>query len=118
MRDRVYVYLDGTYLGTLDRQHKIRQMPVTARQGQVLTLFVESQGRVSFGPDIRDSKGLVGPVMLGGRTLNNWVHKPLGNLMPWPNTDVTEEVSGGNVTTAKGEMTWYHGSYNVTTPQA
>jgi hypothetical protein len=40
-----------------------------ASAGQRLHLVVESQGRVCFGPDLADSKGILGNVTLGARYL-------------------------------------------------
>jgi len=113
INDRAYVYLDQRFQGILDRQQKITQLPLTARQGQLLTLVVESMGRVCFGPNIRDSKGLVGPVKIGSKTLTGWKQTPV-HLKPGDGQSI---LGNTLVATDKGAMTWYAGSYNVTTPK-
>ena len=56
VHDRAYIYLDSRFLGVLDRQANITQLPLTATAGQELMFVTESMGRVDFGPLLKDSK--------------------------------------------------------------
>jgi beta-galactosidase len=47
-------------------------MPLRVFMGDKLQILVENQGRVGYGPDIKDFKGLVSGVTLAGRTLATW----------------------------------------------
>ena len=47
-------------------------MPLTIDPGDKLQVFVENQGRVGYGPNARDFKGLVSNVTLNGKVISNW----------------------------------------------
>ncbi len=76
VRDRVQVFLDGDPIGVLSREQHESSLLVPAGRG-VLSLLVEDQGRVSYGPLIGETKGLIGPVTLGGAELRRWTVTPL-----------------------------------------
>ena len=40
--------------------------------GQTLSIVVENQGRICYGPELADRKGILGNVTLGGRILTGW----------------------------------------------
>ena len=46
-------------------------MPERAQAAQ-LDILVEPMGRVNFGPEMADRKGLIAPVKLGGEVLKGW----------------------------------------------
>jgi beta-galactosidase len=72
VRDRVTVFLDGTRLGTLFREHHDVSLVVPAHAaGARVELLVEDAGRVNYGPRLGEPKGLVGPVLLDGRPLQD-----------------------------------------------
>lgn len=56
VHDRGYVYVDGVYVGTVDRQQEIYTLPISAKINSSLAIIVESQGRICFGEDINDFK--------------------------------------------------------------
>ncbi|MDY5673715.1 MAG: beta-galactosidase [Bacteroidaceae bacterium] len=79
--DFVQVFVDGKYIGKIDRVKNERSLPLPAtKRGQQLTLLVEAMGRINFGRAIKDFKGLIGDVTLTGRVdddevtwnLKNW----------------------------------------------
>ena len=79
--DFVQVFVDGKYIGKIDRVKNERSLPLPAtKRGQQLTLLVEAMGRINFGRAIKDFKGLTGDVTLTGRVdddevtwnLKNW----------------------------------------------
>ncbi|MCK0116441.1 beta-galactosidase [Isoptericola sp. S6320L] len=76
VRDRALVALDGEPLGLLDRTTHTTSLPLPARTGE-LTLLVEDQGRVNYGPRIGEPKGLIGPVRTAARELTGWDVTPL-----------------------------------------
>lgn len=71
VRDRAVVLVDGEQVGVLDRASHTFTVPLPARAGE-LTLLVEDQGRVNYGPRIGEPKGLIGPVRTAVRTLDEW----------------------------------------------
>jgi beta-galactosidase len=71
VRDRAYVFLDGTPIGVLDRERHDRALMVPRGRGR-LEIVVEDQGRVNYGQRIGEPKGLIGPVHLGSAELTDW----------------------------------------------
>jgi beta-galactosidase len=76
VRDRAQVFLNGTKLGVLSRDHHEKAITLPAGGGSV-SLLVEDLGRVDFGPRIGEPKGLMGPARLDGREVNRWGVLPL-----------------------------------------
>ncbi|MEV6397721.1 beta-galactosidase family protein [Streptomyces sp. NPDC051907] len=78
VRDRAQVFLDGQPVGVLEREsHEHALAFRVPRAGSVLSLLVENQGRVNYGPGIHDRKGLPGAVLLDGAELAGWTSRPL-----------------------------------------
>ncbi|KAI4880206.1 hypothetical protein NFI96_020531 [Prochilodus magdalenae] len=71
VRDRAYVTIDGVAVGILQRDKAI-SINVTGKAGSQLDILVENLGRVNFGRNINDFKGLVTNLTLGANTLTNW----------------------------------------------
>jgi beta-galactosidase len=83
VHDFAWAFLDGQPIGVMDRRTdsfslELPARPTTAR----LDLLVYAMGRVNFGEQIFDSKGLHGPVELEGKPLEGWEMFPL-SLDPW-----------------------------------
>ncbi len=63
--DFVQVFVNGKFIGKIDRVKNERSLPLPAtRKGDTLTLLVEGMGRINFGRAIKDFKGIVGDVTL------------------------------------------------------
>ncbi|MFC8798937.1 beta-galactosidase family protein [Promicromonospora sp. NPDC057138] len=71
VRDRAVVLLDGDPVGVLDRGSHTYAVALPARAGE-LTLLVENQGHVDYGPRIGEPKGLIGSVRTAVRVLDHW----------------------------------------------
>ncbi|MGI5187492.1 glycoside hydrolase family 35 protein [Promicromonospora sp. CA-289599] len=76
VRDRAVVLLDGEPAGVLDRGSHTFAVALPARAGE-LTLLVENQGHVNYGPRIGEPKGLIGALRTAVRTLDEWTAGPL-----------------------------------------
>ncbi|GAB4084233.1 beta-galactosidase [Myceligenerans cantabricum] len=76
IRDRAIAFVDGAPLGTLSRTLAERTLPLPAVEGE-LTLLVEDQGRVNYGPRIGEAKGLIGPARTAVRNVTDWTVTPL-----------------------------------------
>jgi len=70
VRDRAQVFVDGAPVGVLSRDR--HDCAVVLPAGGVLTILVEDQGRVNYGPRIGEHKGLIGPALLGGDPIDDW----------------------------------------------
>jgi beta-galactosidase len=84
IHDFGYVFLDGRRVGILDRRISGAKIPLPERKHSAqLDILVEPMGRVNFGPEMADHKGLIAPVKFAGTELHGWkVFKlPLDNRM-------------------------------------
>jgi beta-galactosidase len=73
IHDFGYVFLDGQRIGILDRRSPAARLTVPARASEAqLDVLVEPMGRINFGPEMADRKGLIAPVTLGGAPLKQW----------------------------------------------
>ncbi len=77
VHDRAQVFINGVEAGVLTRDGD-GKLAVEIPDGPVrLELLVENQGRVNYGPDLQDRKGLLGWVRLGINKLYHWAMFPL-----------------------------------------
>jgi beta-galactosidase len=73
VHDFGFVFLDGQRVGVMDRRsrHFKVNVPERAKAAQ-LDILVEAMGRVNFGPELHDRKGIVAPVRFAGSELSGW----------------------------------------------
>ena len=84
--DYAQIFIDGKYIGKLDRRNGEKQLDIPAcKEGAQLDILVEAMGRINFGRAIKDFKGITGSVTLknGGRTteLKGWKVYNLEDLL-------------------------------------
>ncbi|NXI30834.1 BGAL galactosidase, partial [Sterrhoptilus dennistouni] len=98
--DRGYVMLQKEYQGTLERDGQAT-LQVTGRARDTLDILLENMGRISFGANASDFKGLLGNLSLNSRPLSNWLIYPLAIdtavQQGWPHTALPKSSSGGRV---------------------
>jgi beta-galactosidase len=78
VHDRALVFLDGRYLGLVEREKP--ETPLAFEippEGATLDILVENMGRVNYGPDLLDRKGITEGVLLGEQFLYGWTIYPL-----------------------------------------
>lgn len=84
VHDRAYVMVDGVFQGVLERnmEHNLFLM---GKRGAKLDVLLENMGRLSFGSNSSDFKGLLEPPILGQTILTPWLMFPLkvDNLVKW-----------------------------------
>ena len=69
--DYAQIFLDGKYIGKLDRRNGEREIAIPAcKAGTQLDILVEAMGRINFGRAIKDFKGIVSDIKLE-YSLNN-----------------------------------------------
>lgn len=74
IHDYATVFIDGRYVGTLDRRLGINtlELPLSEAKSPLLEIFVEGMGRINFAGAMIDRKGITERVTLNGMTLMNW----------------------------------------------
>jgi beta-galactosidase len=73
IHDFGFVFLDGQRVGVLDRRNARANILLPERnQDSQLDILVEPMGRINFGPEMADRKGLIAPVKVGGDVLKGW----------------------------------------------
>jgi beta-galactosidase len=60
-------------IGVIDRRSAVPKIELPERASNSrLDILVEPMGRINFGPEMADKKGLIAPVKLGGQILTGW----------------------------------------------
>jgi beta-galactosidase len=74
LRDYALVFLNGKYVGKLDRRlaENSINLPKSDVNDPVLEIFVEAMGHINFAQSLIDRKGITDRVTLNGMTLMNW----------------------------------------------
>jgi beta-galactosidase len=73
IHDFGFVFIDGKRAGILDRRSANAKILLPERKNESqLDVLVEPVGRINFGPEMSDRKGLIAPVKLGGKVLKGW----------------------------------------------
>jgi len=74
IHDFATVFLNGTFIGTLNRREGINtiDLPASDVAVPILEILVEGMGRINFAQNLIDRKGITDRVTLNGMTLMNW----------------------------------------------
>ena len=74
LHDYATVFLNGEFIGTLDRREGINtiDIPESKAERPLLEILVEGMGRINFAQNLIDRKGITDRVTLNGMTLMNW----------------------------------------------
>lgn len=74
VHDRACVYGNGKYLGLIERDQASDEIYLEVAKGEsyCLDILVENMGRVNYGPEIYDCKGITHGVYLGLQEVHNW----------------------------------------------
>ncbi|TAK16408.1 MAG: beta-galactosidase [Acidobacteria bacterium] len=74
LHDFATVFVDGKFIGTLDRRlgERTLDIPLSTSPMPRLEILVEAMGHINFAQEIIDRKGITDRVTLGGMTLMNW----------------------------------------------
>jgi beta-galactosidase GanA len=74
IHDYATVFLNGNYIGKLDRREGVNSIDIPSGNEEVpvLEILVEAMGHINFGKNIIDRKGITDSVTLNGTKLVNW----------------------------------------------
>jgi beta-galactosidase len=105
------VFLNGQRLGFLDRRSRNFKLRLPERTDTAtLDILVEAMGRVNFGVEVHDRKGLHEPVTFAGQTLSGW---EIFRLPLNPPMLASLNYQGAAPSNAPA---FYRGTFTVTTP--
>lgn len=93
VHDRAHVFADGALLGTLEREHPGHSLPLEVpANGLTLDILVENMGRVNYGPNLHDRKGITEAVLLDEQLHFGWeiFCLPLDDLAGLPFAHTTQ----------------------------
>lgn len=112
IHDYATVYIDNVLIGVLDRRKNTTISIPERKKATTLRIFTEAMGRVNYGANMHDRKGIHGPVTvsIGQKTvqLNSWKHYNL------PMGEKNSALSfKKNTTTIKGQPGFYKGSFTT-----
>jgi beta-galactosidase len=112
VHDYATVYIDNVLIGTLDRR-KNNTLSIPARKkSATLRIFTEAMGRVNYGANMHDRKGIHGPVTISINekitALDNWKHYPI----PMGEKNISLSFTK-NTTLTKGQPGFYKGSFST-----
>ncbi len=74
LHDYATVFIDGKYIGKLDRTkaENIIELPASTAENPQLDVLVEGMGRINFAEYMIDRKGITDRISLNGMTLMDW----------------------------------------------
>lgn len=107
VRDRALVFVDRKYIGVIDRWENNTLDIEVPEEGATLEIVVENMGRINYGPEIYDIKGITRGVRFQYQFLFDWtIHTlPMDNL-----EDLNFE---SNNTPATDHPKFYRGTFDV-----
>jgi beta-galactosidase len=74
IHDYATVFVNGTYIGKLDRREGLNTIDIPKNESEtaILEILVEGMGRINYGNNMVDRKGITESVTLDGTKLLNW----------------------------------------------
>lgn len=74
LHDRAYIYVDGDFKGIYERSKEYQEIDIEVEKNTTITLdiLVENMGRVNYGPELYDYKGITKAVLLGLQEIHGW----------------------------------------------
>ena len=110
LHDRAQVYINGVPAGVIERNGPLL-LEVDIPQGVAcLDLLVENQGRVNYGPDLHDRKGILGWVRLGINKLYHW------QMFPLPLADLSPLRFDAPLPAAREQPAFHRARFDVALP--
>ena len=118
IHDRGYVFVNGQRQGILSRMNNIVKMPISVYPGDKLLVIVENQGRICYGKNINDFKGIVGNVTLNKKVVSDWTMTGY----PFTEPDLLKSVMGDilfplnetiSLKGTQGSMSFWQGTFKL-----
>jgi hypothetical protein len=93
LHDRAYIQIGLAFVGVLSRTGPNRiVINLPNNINDTLFIIVENMGRLNFGDDTLDNKGILSGVLLNGRVLGNWRTCLTQNFIPNYRAKVNDDL--------------------------
>jgi beta-galactosidase len=100
--------------------YDVHSIPIHARAQQLLQIVVENQGRVCYGPTMKDFKGIVSNVTINGKIITDWKMNgiPLSDgtqltMVLEEKTEIEEKKLQRYLDQTRGSMSFWMGSFET-----
>lgn len=105
IRDYAAVYINGEYVGSLNRLNKTYTLPIDVPFNATLEILVENMGRINYGAEmIHNLKGILGSIKIGEQEITgNWEMRKLP-MSEMPDISKWGNNSRENTTTATADL--------------
>ncbi|RKN86969.1 glycoside hydrolase family 35 protein [Paenibacillus ginsengarvi] len=78
VRDRALIFVDGRYMGVIERWNPQAKVSFEVpKEGVKLQILVENMGRINYGAYLKDAKGITEGVRFGYQFLFDWTIRTL-----------------------------------------
>ncbi|WP_028548845.1 glycoside hydrolase family 35 protein [Paenibacillus sp. UNC451MF] len=109
VHDRAQVFMDGSYIGSVERWNPQPIRVHVPESGARLTILVENMGRINYGPLLKDYKGITEGVRLDNQFLFGWDMYPL----PLSKPVELDYAPIGKMNVISNEPAFYRGTFEV-----
>ena len=109
LRDFATIYVNGKYVGTLNRYNKEYSLPIQIPFNGKLEILVENMGRINYGAEIvHNRKGIISPVLIEDYEITGgWEHRKM------PLEEIPSHIKPTKV--ALNAPVFYKGSFSLET---
>ena len=83
IRDRAYIQIGNKFVGVLDRTKEKLTIDLVNNTFVNLRILVENIGRLNYGNNLLDIKGIISDVTFDGKILSNWSHCLTSDMFPY-----------------------------------
>ena len=96
LHDRAYLWVDNVYAGVLTDSNCQEGLKVNGTgELAVLEILVENQGRINYGPNFGQGKGILDGVLINQRYVFHWEQRPINLEKPLTELLQVGVVRGG-----------------------
>lgn len=119
LRDYATVYVDGEFVGCLNRYNKTYSMDIEIPFNSNLEILVENMGRINYGSEIvHNNKGIISPVKIDDNIIEGeWemVKLPMNEVPAFEKmpTDAVSQIAKADAKVLIGKPSLYKGTFTL-----
>lgn len=109
VHDRAHVFINGALACIVEREYPSEPLQIgVPPEGMTISILVENMGRINYGPQLCDRKGITDCVIFGQHILHGW------NVYPLPMDDISDLKFGSDA--QSGLPVFYRDTFHVDAP--